>query len=54
MIHPHLLYGVTIWGNATDKNLQRLITPQNKAVAVIALDKRWDHITPLYNKLQIL
>ena len=54
MIDPHSLYGVTIWRNTTDKNLKRLITLQNKAIKIIALGKRWCHITPLYNKLPIL
>ena len=54
MVHPYLLYGITIWGNTTDKNLKRLISLQNKVIKIIAQGKRWDHITPLYNKLQIL
>ena len=54
MVHPHLLYGITIWRNTTDKNLKRLISLQNKAIKIISQGNRWDHITPLYNKLQTL
>ena len=36
MIHPHLLYGITVWGNAFDKHLKRLATLQNKAVKLIS------------------
>ena len=32
MIHPHLLYAITVWGNAFDKHSKRLATLQNKAV----------------------
>ena len=53
MVRSHLLYGITIWENTTDKNLKRLISLQNKAIKIIAQGKRWDHITPLYHKLQI-
>ena len=35
MIHPHLLYGITIWGNTYKKHLKRLRTLQNKAVKVL-------------------
>ena len=35
MIHPHLLYGITIWGNTYEKHLKRLRTLQNKAVEVL-------------------
>ena len=36
MIHLHLLYETTIWGNAFDKHLIRLATLQNKAVKPIS------------------
>ena len=35
MIHPHLLYGITIWENTRKKYLKRLRTHQNKAVKVL-------------------
>ena len=40
MIHPHLLYGITIWGNTYEKYLKRLRTLQNKAVKVLG-GGRW-------------
>ena len=54
MIHPHLLYGITVWGNAFDKHLKRLATLQNKAVKLISGAQWRDHVTPIYLKLQIL
>ena len=35
MIHPHLLYGIVIWGNTYEKYLKGLRTLQNKAVKVL-------------------
>jgi len=35
-MHPHLLYGISIWGNTHNKLLNRLATLQNKAVKIIA------------------
>ena len=46
--------GITVWGNAFDKHLKRLATPQNKAVKLISGAQWRDHVTPSYLKLQIL
>ena len=53
MIHPHLVYGITVWGNAFDKHLIRLATTQNKAVKLISEAQWRDHVTPSYLKLQV-
>ena len=53
MIHPHLLYGITVWGNAFNKHLKRLAILQNKAVKLISGAQWHDHVTPSYLKLQI-
>ena len=46
MIHPHLLYGISIWGNTSDRSLQQLLTLQTKAVKIIS-GRQWrDHVTP--------
>ena len=52
MIHPHLLYGLTVWGNAFDKHLKRLASLQNEAVKPISGAQWRDHVTPSYFKLQ--
>ena len=50
MIHPYLLYGITIWENTYATHLKRLKSLQNKAVKVIAGGQYFDHVTA-YNKL---
>ena len=36
LIYPHLLYGISIWGNACDSDLKSITTLQKKAVRLIA------------------
>jgi len=48
MVHPHLLYGISIWGNTHNKHLNRLATLQNKAVKIIDGAQWQDHATPYY------
>ena len=54
MIHPHLLYGITIWGNTYEKYLKRLRTLQNKAVKVLGGGRWQDHASAYYSQLNIL
>ena len=54
MIHPHLLYGITIWGNTYEKYLKRLRTLQNKAVKVLGGGRWQDHAFAYYSQLNIL
>ena len=53
-IHPHLLYGLSIWGCTHKSYLSKLQTLQNKAVKIIGGGKYMDHATPFYSKLKIL
>ena len=54
MIHPHLLYGITIWGNTYEKYLKRLRTLQNKAVKVLGCGRWQDHASAYYSQLKYL
>ena len=54
MIHPYLLYGITIWENTYATHLKRLKSLQNKAVKVIAGGQYFDHATAYYKLLNIL
>ena len=54
MIHPHLLNGISIWGNTSDRSLQQMITLQNKAVKIISGGQWRDHVTPYYEQAKIL
>ena len=54
MIHPYLLYGITIWGNTYETHLKRLKSLQNKAVKVIAGGQYLIDLTAYYKQLNIL
>ena len=52
-IHPHLLYGLSIWGCTHKSYLSKLQTLQKKAVKIIGGGKYMDHATvatPFYSK----
>ena len=52
LTHPHLLYGLPLWGNANQSyRLQRL---QNKAIRIITDSKSRMSTNPQYYKLGIL
>ena len=53
-IHPHLLYGLSIWGCTHKSYLSKLQTLQNKVVKIIGGGKYMDHATPFCSKLKIL
>ena len=53
-IHPHLLYGLSIWGCTRKSYLSKLQSLQNKAVKIICGGKYMDHATPFYSKLKLL
>ena len=54
MIHPHLQYGITIWGNTYKKYLKRLKTLQNKAVKVLGGGRWQDHASAFHSWLNSL
>ena len=53
MIHPYLLYGITICGNTFETDLKRLKSLQNKAVKVIGRGQYLDDLTAYYKQLNI-
>ena len=54
MIHPYVLYGITIWGNTNETHLKTLKSLQNKAVKVIAGGQYLDDLTAYCKQLSIL
>ena len=50
MIHPHLIYGLYLWGF----NPKRLTILQKRAVRILALRPYLSHSTPLFKSLKIL
>ena len=53
-IHPHLLYGLLIWGSSFLSHLKKLTVLQNKAIKLIGGGFPRDRVTPFYYKLNIL
>ena len=54
VIHPHLLYGITIWGTTFKSCLKRLSSLQNRAIKQI-VDCHWQsNANPCYAQLNIL
>ena len=54
LIHPHLLYGIRLWGNAYQKYICRLEIAQKKAIRAIAGANYNATSSPLFKKLNIL
>lgn len=54
IIHPHILYGLPVWGSTFSSYLNKLNTLQNKAVKTIDGGSYLDHATPCYSHLKIL
>ena len=53
LIHPHLTYGVTLWGSAFKYELNKIIKAQKKAIRNICKAQYNEHTDPLFKKLQI-
>ena len=54
LVHPHLTYGILIWGSTYKSYLNTLQLSQNKAMHVITKQRSSDRITPIYRRLQVL
>lgn len=54
MVHPHLLYGISIWGGTFKTYQNKLNTLQNKAVKIVTGANYYDHATPSYIDLNLL
>ena len=54
MVHPHLIYCISIYSSATKTQLQKLILQQKKAIRLICNAKYKDHTAPLFKKQKIL
>ena len=50
-IHPHLLYGLLIWGSSFPSHLKKLSVLQNKAIKRIGGGLPRDGATPFYSEL---
>ena len=54
LVHPHLLYGLLVWGATYTSCLAKLCTLQNKVVRHIGGGSYREHSTPYYSSLKIL
>ena len=53
LFHPHLLYGLLIWGSTYPTYLMRISSLQNKVVKLVGGGAFQDRATPFYYKLNI-
>ena len=53
LVHPHLLYGLPLWGSTFSSYLAKLQRLQNKAIRIIS-NSFSSSITPQFHKLGIL
>ena len=54
MVYPYLIYGNTLWGNASKIHLTKLVTIQKKIIKMISAANYSAHTEPLFRTLKIL
>ena len=54
LVHPHILYGVAIWGNTFSTYLANLSRPQNKAIRLVTVSDWKTSVAPLYRATNVL
>ena len=54
MIYPHFTYCIEVWGNNYSKYLEPLMKLQHWAIHVITGTRKYDHVTPLFNRLKLM
>ena len=54
LIHPHLSFGLPIWGSTYPTYIQKPQRLQNKAIRIISNASRKNSVTPLYKEYGVL
>ncbi len=54
LVHPYLLYGILLWGNAYKKHIHKLNVLQKKAIRIINGARYNEHSTPLFKNTGVL
>lgn len=54
MVYPYLLYGILIWGDASDTHLKPLVTIQKKILRIVTSSDYFAHTKPLFCATGIL
>ena len=52
--HPHILYGLQVWGHTSKSNIDKIKKLQNIAVRIITGCNKYEHITCYYKDLKLL
>ena len=51
IVHPYIIYGIRLWGNAYQKHIKKLEVVQKKAIRAITGAKYNDASSPLFRHL---
>ena len=54
MIFPHFTYCIEVWGNNYNRYLEPIKKLQHWAIHVITGTRKYDHVTPLFNRLNLM
>ena len=54
IVHPHLLYGLILWGSTNKSYIDKISKLQNKAVRAVTGGKYSGHVTSIYKQLKLL
>ncbi len=53
-MYPHIIYGITLWGNTYNVHLNKIIILQKKIVRVITNSEYNAHSEPLFKMLHVM
>ena len=53
LVHPHLLYGLIIWGQNFPSYLRKLSSLHNKPIKLSCCGSCQDHVTPYFKQLGV-
>ena len=54
LIHPHILYGLRLWGTSYQKLTKGIVTLQKKAIRILSNAHYNDHSSPLFKNAKVL
>ena len=53
-VYPYFNYAIEVWGDTCDSYMVSIVRLQKKAVRIIANAGRYEHSTPLFDKLKLM
>ena len=54
LLHPHLSYGLLVWGNANQTHINKIISIQKKAIRLTSKSSYNSHTEPLFKSANVL